>query len=50
MSDLKNKKANIIRTKLLLLISNEQTEKKEKKNLKMLNSIPIEEINSQYHL
>ena len=31
MSDLKNKKANIIRTKLLLLISNEQTEKKEKK-------------------
>lgn len=49
MSDL-NKKANIIRTKLLLLISNEQTGKKEKKNLKMLNSISIEEINSQYHL
>ena len=46
------KKANIIRTKLLLLIANEQSEKKKTidKNVMRLNRKSVEEINEKYHI
>ena len=46
------KKANLIRTKLLLLIANEQSEKKKTidKNVMRLNRKSVEEINEKYHI
>ncbi len=46
------KKANSIRTKLLLLIAKEQSQKRNQinKNLMMLNSKSVEEINEQYQI
>ena len=52
MSYLNKEKANLIRTKLLLLISNEEKKRKiEKgKNLLRLNSKSFEEINEKYKI
>lgn len=52
MSYLKKGKANLIRTKLLLLISNEEKRRKKEKgkNLLRINSKSFEEINEKYKI
>ena len=48
MLNIKNKKPNLIRTKLLLLIAKEQIKTKKEQNLLKLNSKTFEEIDEQY--
>jgi hypothetical protein len=49
---IKKNKANVIRTKLLLLIANEQSAKKKiiDKNVMRLNRKSVEEINEKYQI